>query len=64
MRCYIFLSVTDVFIKYAWVKPLKDKKAKKVIHGFFKQWTNLIKNQINYVIIKENTFKTALYKND
>ena len=33
----MFLSVTDVFIKYAWVKPLKDKKAKKVIHGFFKQ---------------------------
>ena len=24
----------DVFIKYAWVKPLKDKKSKPVPHGF------------------------------
>ena len=23
----------DVFIKYAWVKPLKDKKAKTVVNG-------------------------------
>ena len=31
----MFLSVTDVFIKYAWVKPLKDKKAKKGYSWFF-----------------------------
>ena len=24
----------DVFTKYAYVKPLKNKKAKTVIHGF------------------------------
>ena len=26
--------VLDVFTKYAWVKPLKDKKAKTVLDGF------------------------------
>ena len=26
--------VIDVFAKYAWVKPLKDKKDKTVSHGF------------------------------
>ena len=29
------LCVIDVFMKYAWVKPLKDKKAKTVLHVFF-----------------------------
>ena len=28
------LWVIDVFTKYVWVKPLKDKKAKTVYHGF------------------------------
>ena len=28
------LSVIDVFTKYAWVKPLKDKKAKTVLDGY------------------------------
>ena len=28
------LCVIDVFTKYAWVKPLKDKKSKIVLHGF------------------------------
>ena len=28
------LCVTDVFNKCAWVKPLKDKKAKTVLHSF------------------------------
>ena len=26
--------VIESFTKYAWVKPLKDKKAKTVLHGF------------------------------
>ena len=29
-----FLWVIDVFTKYTWVKPLKDKKAKTILHGF------------------------------
>ena len=28
------LCVIDVFTKYAWVKPLKDKKAKTVHNAF------------------------------
>ena len=28
------LCVIDVFTKYAWVMPFKDKSAKKVLHGF------------------------------
>ena len=30
-------SVMDVFTKYVWVKPLKDKKAKTVLHGFIEE---------------------------
>ena len=26
----------DFFIKYAWLKPLKDKKANTVLNGFIK----------------------------
>ena len=28
------LCVIDVFIKYAWVKPLKDKQGKTVLNSF------------------------------
>ena len=30
------MCVIDVFIKYAWVKPLKDKKDKTVLNAFRK----------------------------
>ena len=26
--------VIDLFTKYAWVKPLKDKKGKKILNAF------------------------------
>ena len=29
----IYLSVIDVFTKYAWVKPLKDKKGETVLNS-------------------------------
>ena len=28
------LWVTDILTKYAWVKPLKDKKSKTVLNAF------------------------------
>ena len=28
------LCIIDVFTKYAWVKPYKDKNCKTVLHGF------------------------------
>ena len=31
------LCVIDVFTKYAWVKPLKDKKAETVLRGFIER---------------------------
>ena len=31
------LCVIDVFNKYPWVKPLKNKKAKLALHGFTKK---------------------------
>ena len=31
------LCVTDVFTKQAWIKPLKDKKAKAVLNGFIEE---------------------------
>ena len=30
------LCVIDIFTKYAWVKPLKDKKSKTVLNVFIK----------------------------
>ena len=41
----------DVFTKYEWVKPLKDKKAITVLHGF------------TYGLIKEENITKALSKN-
>ena len=32
-----FLCVVDVFTKYAWVKPLKDKKGKTIVNAFIEQ---------------------------
>ena len=42
------LCVIDVVTKYAWVKALKDKRAKTVRHGFIGILSNLNINQINY----------------
>ena len=30
------LYATDVFTKYAWLKPLEDKKAKVILNNVFK----------------------------
>ena len=30
------LCVIDIFTKFAWVKPLKDKKGKTVLNAFIK----------------------------
>ena len=33
-KCEIFISVRDVFTKYAGVKPFKDKKSKIALNAF------------------------------
>ena len=56
------LCVIDVFTKYAWVKPLKDKKAKTVLHGFT-EIVNESKSKPNYGLIKKENFIITIYKN-
>ena len=58
------LCVIDVFTKYAWVKPLKDRKGKTVLNAFIEIVINLIVNQINCGLIKEENFTINLCKND
>ena len=57
------LCIIDVFTKYAWVKPLKDKKGETVLNGFIEIVMNLIVNQINYGLIKEENFTINLCNN-
>ena len=42
--CFL-LYVDDIFSKYAWVIPLKDKKVLQLPMLFKKSWKNLIANQ-------------------
>ena len=58
------LRAIDVFTKYAWVKPLKDKKDKTVLNAFIeivKEFNRV--NQIIYGLIKEENFTIDLCKN-
>ena len=41
------LCVIDVFTKYVWVKPVKDKKARTIVNGFIE-----IVNEANHKLIK------------
>ena len=45
----------DVFVKYAWVKPLKDKKGKAVLNAFIEivNESNCKPNQLWVVQVKE-----------
>ena len=49
------LRVIVVFTKHTWVKRMKDKKAKIVLHGFIEI--------ANYRLIKKNNFIIAFCKN-
>ena len=42
------LCVIDIFSKYAWVVPLKDKKGTSIIKTFQMILKNQIENQIKY----------------
>ena len=56
-----FLCVIDIFTKYAWVKPLKDKKGKIVLNAYIKivnesnsktnkSWVNQVREFYNKLI--------------
>ena len=57
------LCVIDIFSKYAWVVPLKDKKGVSIVDAFQKYWKNLMENLIKYGLIKEVNFTIFLLKN-
>ena len=42
------LCVIDIFCKYAWVVPLKDKKGVSIATVFQRILNNQIENQIKY----------------
>ena len=56
------LCVIDIFSKYAWVVPLKDKKGISIVNAFQKILDNA--NLIKYGLIKEVNFTIILLKND
>ena len=55
------LYVIDIFSKYAWVVPLKDKKGISIVNAFQKMLDNA--NLIKYGLIKEVNFTIILLKN-
>ena len=55
------LCVIDIFSKYAWVVPLKDKKGIGIVNAFQKILDNA--NLIKYGLIKEVNFTIILLKN-
>ena len=59
---YNLLCVIDLFTNYAWVKLLKNKKAKTVLNGFMGKATES-KRKPREVLIKIEDFAIILCKN-
>ena len=57
------LCVIDVFTKYAWVKPLTDKKDIKVLNGIVGIVNKSKDTPLVYGFIKEDNFTITLSKN-
>ena len=53
------LCVIDVFVKYSWIKLLKDKKAKADFHGFI-EIVNEFERKPNKVLVDKGK---EVYKN-
>ena len=45
------LFVIDIFSKYAWVLPLKDKKSISIVNAFQKKKKNWLIKEVNFTII-------------
>ena len=52
------LCVIDIFNKYAWILPLKDKRGITITNAFKKFYKNLISKQTRYGQIKAVNFTT------
>ena len=55
------LCAIDLFSKYAWVIPLKDKKGTSIVNGF-QEIISEGKNQTKYGLIKVANFTIILLK--
>ena len=51
------ICVTDIFLKYLCVNPLKDKKSKTVLNAFIEILTESNRKPHNCGLIKEENFK-------
>ena len=56
------LSVIDIFSKYAWVVPLKDKKGITIVDAFQKILDNLIRKPNQRRVDKSNEFYNSSFK--
>ena len=56
------LCVIDIFSKYAWVVPLKDKKGVSIVNAFQKI-LDKSERKLNHGLIKEVNFTIILLKN-
>ena len=57
------LCVINVFTKYAWVNPVKDKKGKTVFNAFIEIVNESNRILKNYGLIKEENFTINLCQN-
>ena len=55
------LCAIDLFSKYAWVVPIKDKKGTSIVNAFKKLFQEGV-NQIKYGLIKVLNFLITLLK--
>ena len=55
------LCVIDIFSKYAWVVPLKDKKGVSIVNAFQKILDKSGRNQTKYGSIKEVNFTIVFF---
>ena len=56
------LSVIDIFSKYAWVVPLKDKKVITIVNAFQKILDNSIKKPNTLWVDKGSEFYNSSFK--
>ena len=57
------LCVIDIFSKYAWVVPSKDKKGVSIVDAFQKILDDSNRKQTKYGLIKEANFTIGFLKN-
>ena len=59
-----FLCVNDIFSKYAWVAPLKDRKGESIVNAFQKILKQSNKKPNKIWVAKSSSFKKWLQDND